>query len=158
MSTPKERRPQASGARAVWSLEPGPIETRACACCTEQLQLATGAIRDEKGEAFAFYAAILADHAGPREVRLFVAFKDTKRPEPGHVVVSLVLRRDQGNIVAAPVTDNNNPLGRALTRKQALTGRFRSLILEIGDFIGKNDPHVRPFLEAGGTTSGQDAK
>jgi hypothetical protein len=88
----------------------------------------------------------------PREVRLFVAFKNKNRVKPTDLLVTLVLRVDRGKVVTSAVTDSANPLGQAMTREQALASPLKPLIFEIADFIVDNDPHVRPFLEAGVST------
>jgi hypothetical protein len=132
-----------------WSLEVAPLQSRTCPCCDTPFQLASGVIRDAKGADLALYVANLTPSMKPREVRLFVAFKNKNRVKPRHLLVSLVLRMDRGKVVTSAVTDSANPLGQAMTREQALASPLKPLIFEIADFIVENDPHVRPFLEPG---------
>jgi hypothetical protein len=117
--------------------------------------LATGVIDDEEGANLALYMANLSPPEERREVPIFLTFKGKKRGQPADLVVTLVLRMDRGRVVTSVVTDKANPLGHAMTRKQALASLFMPLIHEIADFIVENDPHVRPFLEEGRTRSYQ---
>jgi hypothetical protein len=137
-----------------WSFEVAPLQSHTCPCCDVPFQLASGVIRDDKGADLALYVGNLTPSTKPREVRLFVVFKNNKRARPTDLVVSLVLRMDQGRIVPSVVTDRANPLGQAMTREQALASPLKPLIFEMVDFIVENDPHVGLFLEAGVSTQG----
>jgi hypothetical protein len=138
-----------------WSLEEAPLQYHTCACCGEAFQLATGAISDGEGADLALYLANLSLVKGHREVRLFLRFKAKNRGKTADLVVSLVLGMDQGQVVTSVVTDEANPLGHAMSQKQALASPFRPLIFEIADFIVENDTHVRPYLDAGRTSHGR---
>jgi hypothetical protein len=135
-----------------WSFEPFPIQNHTCPCCDERFQLAIGVIHDEHGEDFAMYIANLTPSTKPRTVTLFVRVKNKKPKKPVEVVVSLLLRMHEGQIGTSVITDTNNPLGQAMTRKRALASPLRSLIFEIADFVVQNDPRIRLFLEEGEPT------
>jgi hypothetical protein len=138
-----------------WSLEEAPLQHHTCRRCDQVFGLAGGVIHDEDGATLAQYEADLSPVEGVRQVLIFMRFKGKRGRKPADLVVTLALRMGGGRVVTSVVTDMANPLGRAMTRKQALASPFLPLVYEIADFIVENDPHVRPYLEEGRTTEDQ---
>jgi hypothetical protein len=142
-----------------WGLETLPIETRTCPCCEEQFQLTTGMVYDDKGKGLAMYIAFLTTHSGVRRVPLHIGLlvKDHKGKKLKEDFACRVLWVREGKVVTSVVTDPEDPLGRLMTRAEALKSPFLSLIFEVDDFILEKDPHIRPFLE-GDTRGGAQAE
>ena len=143
-----------------WSFESFPIETRKCACCGEPFQIASGMIYDDAGDDLAIYVANLADHSGDKRVILHIGLlgKDRKRMKRKKNFVTLTLWRYEGKVVTSVVTDPEDPLGRLMTREEALQSPFISLLFEIKDFILENDPYIRPFLDDDSTPEAPEEK
>jgi hypothetical protein len=143
-----------------WSIETFPIQERMCPCCKEASKFVTGMVYDENDDDLAMYGATLAEHVGDRQVALHLGLfvRDKEGKELKKDFVSLLLWNHEGEIVTSVVTDPHDPIGRVMTREEALASPFKSLIFEIDDFIVKNDPHIGPFLEGGGETPSQEGK
>jgi hypothetical protein len=132
-----------------WSLETFPMKTRTCLCCGKPFQLVTGMVYDREGKDLAMYVANLTEHSRDKRVTLHLGLlaKDRKGKELEKNFVSLVLWVHEGKVATSVVTDPHDPLGRLMTREEALNSPFISLFFDIDDFILEKDPYIGPFLK-----------
>src|SRR5262245_33172721 len=107
---------------------------------------------------FAFYVANMTPSKRPRTVQPFVRFHDKTRKKGRDRVVSLVRRMHEVKAGSSVITDKYNLLGLTMTAEEVLASPLKDLIFEIADFVDKNDPYVRPFLEEESTAKGRKRK
>jgi hypothetical protein len=93
------------------------------------------------------YVAELPPPGTANAVSLFVKLHNKEQAKPEDLVVSLFLWSQQGVVAVSVDSDRDNPLGRALTREEVNSSPLRALVFEISEFVGQNDPHVRPILD-----------
>jgi hypothetical protein len=140
------------------SLDTFPIQARTCLCCGKRFPFSTGTVYGEEGGELALYAAELLEHGGVRRMGLLIGLlvTDQQGRELEKDFVSLVLWKHDGKVVTSVVTEDDDPVGRVMTKEEALASPFLSFVFEIDDFIVANDPYIAPFLEEDGEGHSQE--